>query len=122
MKKLSESNGLSTFANHRAEPYFTFVKNGQKTIEGRLRKGEYANLKVGDHIIVQNDNETDSVEVEVKDIRSYPTFEAMLNNEDLKRVLPDVETIDQAVQVYRQFYTPQQEAEFGVMAIEVNRI
>lgn len=122
MKKLSETNGVATFTNHRAEPYFTFVKNGQKTIEGRLKKGEYANLKVGDHIVVQNDDETDSVEVEVKDVRPYPTFESMLNSEDLKQVLPDIETVAQAVQVYRQFYAPEQEQEFGVIAIEVATI
>ena len=121
MKKISESDEFSTFANHRAEPYFTFVKNGQKTIEGRLKKGEYANLKAEDHIVVSNDAETDSVEVVVKDIRLYPTFELMLNSENLKQVLPDIETIDQAIQVYRQFYTPEQEAEFGVIAIEISK-
>ncbi|MFH0905296.1 MAG: ASCH domain-containing protein [bacterium] len=122
MKKITASTDFTTFSNHRAEPHFTFVKNGQKTIEGRLKKGEYANLKTGDHIVVQNDDETDSVEVIVKDVRPYPTLLEMLSREKLNEILPDIKNIDQAMQAYRQFYTPEQEAEFGVIAIEIGRV
>jgi|SRR3989344_4615940 len=110
-----------TYDNHRAEPYFSFVKNGQKTVEGRVKKGKYARIKPGDHIVVHNELETDKVEVVVKRITSYRTIKEMLESENIKNLLPGVRTVEGGIEVYRKFYTPEQEKEFGVVAIEVGR-
>lgn len=118
MKKISQSeSGFTIYHNHRDEPYFTFVKNGQKTIEGRINKGEYRFLKIGDHIVVSNKEETDSVEIIVKDLHLYASFREMLEKENFKKVLPEAEDIDQGVEVYNIFYTDEQQKEFGVVAI-----
>lgn len=121
MEKISEFNFV-TYNNHRSEPYFTFVKNGQKTIEGRINKGEYRFVKPGDHIVVFNNEETDSVEVIVKDVRHYYSIKNMLDNEPLGKLLPNARTIDQAMDIYKQFYTDEQQKEFGVVAVEVESI
>lgn len=121
MEIISRS-GFTTYKNHRAEPYFTFVKNGQKTIEGRIKKGEYAAVKPGDHIVVYNNEETDSVKVVVKDTRTYVSIEEMLKREPLNKILPDAKTLEQGIEAYRKFYTKQQEQQFGVVAIEVERV
>jgi len=108
------------YENHRDEPYFSFLKNGEKTIEGRIRKNWYCVLKPGDHIIVHNkENELDSFETVVKDVRNYSSVREMLEKEQFKKLLPNVETIEQGINVYRKFYTEDQEKEFGVVAIEV---
>jgi len=120
-KKVSQSDFM-TYHNHRAEPYFTFLKNGQKTIEGRIKKGWYRFVKPGDHVIVYNEEETNSVEVIVKRVCSYSSIREMLGQEPFKKILPDVETINQGIDVYRQFYTDEQQRESGVVAIEVERI
>ncbi|MFA6436749.1 MAG: ASCH domain-containing protein [Candidatus Paceibacterota bacterium] len=121
MKKISETN-FTTYHNHRTEPYFTFVKNGQKTIEGRIRKGKYQFIKPGDRIIVYNNQETESVEVFVKRVQAYISIKEMLEKEPIKKILPDVETIEQGLEKYKQFYTDEQQKKFGVVAIEVERI
>ncbi len=113
---------FTTYHNHRAEPYFTFLKNGQKTIEGRVKKGWYRFVKPGDHIIVYNEDESDSVEVLVRDVRSYTSIQDMLEHEPLKKLLPDAETIERGIEVYKRFYTDEQQRNFGVIAIEVERI
>ncbi len=118
MQKIKESE-FTTYKNHRFEPYFTYIKNGQKTIEGRLRKGLYQNIKVGDHIVVCNEDETDKVEVVVKRVKNYDSFAELAMNEDLSRLLPNVNTTNEAVEIYREFYTEGQEKEFGVVAIEI---
>ena len=115
-----QSNKFMTYENHRDEPYFSFLKNGQKTIEGRIRKKWYRILKPGDHIIVHNkDNEADIFETVVKDVRNYSSIKEMLEKEQFKKILPDIETVEQGIEVYRKFYTEEQEKEFGVVAIEV---
>lgn len=122
MKHLGKSpNGSAFYSNHRDEPYYTYVKNGIKTIEGRLRKGLYAELASGDSIKVQTNDKTDSFIVKVVDIRSYPTFKELLAHEPLQKVLPNVATKDKAFDIYEQFYPLDQQREFGVIAIEVQR-
>lgn len=107
------------YHNHRTEPYFTFLKNGQKTIEGRVRKGWYRNVKPGDEIEVYNEEEMDKVLVLVKRVAQYQSIREMLAKEPIKKLLPDVDTVEQGVNVYRKFYTLEQEQQFGMVAIEV---
>jgi ASC-1-like (ASCH) protein len=117
------TSNFTTYHNHRVEPYFSYVKNGQKTIEGRLRKEWYRFLKPGDHIIVhRQDDEDDTVEVVVKDVRPYSSIREMLEREPLKRLLPDVDTVEEGLTIYRKFYTEEQEREYGALAVEVERL
>lgn len=46
----------------------------------------------------------------------------MFKSEELKRVLPDVSETEHGVAVYRQFYSLEQEKEFWVIAIELERV
>lgn len=110
------------YRNHRKEPYFTFLKNGQKTIEGRLRKGKYTKIQPGDILEVNDENETEKIEVLVKRVSYYRSIKEMLTSEPLKKLLPDVDTIDQGINVYREFYSPEEEQQFGMVVIEVEKI
>jgi len=121
MKKVLESN-FTTYCNHRTEPYFTFVKNGRKTIEGRLKKGLYCLVKPGDHIIVYNEEETDSIRVLVKDVRTYISIQEMFEHEIIKKLLPNANTIEEGIEIYQKFYTNEQQQKFGIVAIEFKRI
>ncbi len=86
MKKIEKlKNGGVLYKSHRTEPYFTFIKNGIKTIEGRIKKGLYQELKIGDEIIIFNNKESDSVHIKVKNVRNYISFENLLINEGIKK-------------------------------------
>lgn len=120
MKKIKDlENGKILYKSHRAEPYFSFIKEGVKTIEGRLLKGLYQELKIGDEIQVYNNEETESVLVKVLALRKYTSFQEMLEKEESKKILPDADSIEQGLEIYRKFYSPEQENQFGVLAIEV---
>ena len=123
MKKLEDlGDGKGLYKSHRAEPYFSFIKNGVKTIEGRVLKKLYKDLKSEDEILVFNNEETDNLRVKVKDIVNYSFFEEMLKKEDYKKILPDVDSVENGIEVYRKFYTEKQEIEFGVIAIKIDII
>jgi ASC-1-like (ASCH) protein len=113
---------MKTHKNHRTEPYFSFEKSGVKTIEGRVRKGKYSQIEPGDYINVHTNDETDHFKVRVKRVTAYPSILEMLENEDLEKLLPDVDTIYRGVQLYGKFYSIEQELEFGMVAIEVELI
>ena len=136
-KSRSKSRSKSTFSNNSlaaaksytknvSEPWFSLIKCGLKTTEGRLNKGDFAEMKRGDTITFTNDEMkslgTRSFQVRITSKRHYSTFEEYLKGETLKRALPPVDTIEQGVAVYHQYYMPEDEAKFGIVAIRMTHI
>ena len=99
------------------EPYKSQILSGQKTVEGRLNKGKFWSLKIGD--ILQFDDTGE--QVKVVDLTLYPSFQEMFVSEGLKHIVPDIKTIEQGIAVYRKFYSIEQEKEFWVIAIEMKK-
>lgn len=103
---------------HVQEPWFSHIKEGRKSIEGRLNKGRFAALKKNQIVIWQNGDK--KVKTKIVDIFNYKTFRQMIEQEGLKHSLPGIDTVDNGVDnVYMKFYTPEKESEFGVLAIKV---
>jgi ASC-1-like (ASCH) protein len=100
-----------------AEPWFTLGKQGKKTIEGRLKKDKFTKIKKNDNWIVFNNDKSDRFQIMVLDVCEYSSFQEYLSKEGLKRTLPNVSTIEDGVNIYRQFYSELQEREFGIIAI-----
>ncbi|MCF6276569.1 MAG: ASCH domain-containing protein [Candidatus Magasanikbacteria bacterium] len=69
------------------EPYYSFIVSGQKTVEGRLNKGKFAQINLGDILVV---NEQEKFEVIEKN--SYISFKEMIKSEGLENVIPDKKT------------------------------
>ncbi|KAM0069655.1 putative PUA-like superfamily protein [Helianthus debilis subsp. tardiflorus] len=89
------------FELHVQEPFFSQLKDGHKTIEGRCagRLNRYDIKKV--------------------DVHLYASFSDMLAAEGLAKVLPGVDTIEEGIQIYRKFYSEEREKSNGVLAILV---
>ena len=105
------------------QPWFQLIKEGKKTSEGRLNKGDFSNMKVGD--IVFWTNKDKRIKTKIVEIVHYKTIYSMIKGERLKNVLPDprIRTIEQGVRdVYRSppvNYTEEKEKKFGVIAIRL---
>jgi len=99
------------------QPYKNYILKWIKTIEGRLNKWKFKKLKIGD--ILQFETWEKFL---VKWKRYYKTFKEMLLKENINKVLPNVESIDKGVKVYYNFYTPAQEKQYWVIAIEIEKI
>lgn len=100
--------------------WFDFIKNGQKTVEGRLNKGKFSNMKIGDIIKFVNGDE--NVKVKIKNITHYKSFENYLIMEGLKRTLPGIKNLNDGLNVYYAYFTKQQEQEFNILAIDIKKI
>ncbi|KAI4324339.1 hypothetical protein L6164_023886 [Bauhinia variegata] len=105
------------FELHVQEPFFSQLKDGLKTIEGRCAGVKFGSIESG-NLILSNK----SVLLEVQGTRWYPTFSDMLEVEDIAKVLPGVENVEEGVKVYRRFYSEEKEQENGVLAIIVSKI
>ncbi|MFA6353317.1 MAG: ASCH domain-containing protein [Candidatus Paceibacterota bacterium] len=99
------------------EPYYSFILQGKKTIEGRLNKGKFATIQVGDILEL----ELEKIKFIVVGKNIYKNFREMIEKEGIVNVIPEKNSIDEAVDVYYIFYTKEQENEFGVVAIKIKK-
>ncbi|XP_078434701.1 uncharacterized protein LOC144705762 [Wolffia australiana] len=138
------------FEMHVQEPFFSQLRSGEKTVEGRCALGKYTQIKEDDlliinkHLLLRVENERggydclDDVNTRMlntiyldhglsdpppwmQNIKHYPSFFAMLDAETLDKVLPGIKTIEEGVQIYRKFYSEEIEMSNGVLAIYVSR-
>lgn len=101
--------------------WFQFIKDRRKTVEGRLNKGKFANMKKGDTLIISNDKQSVVVAV-ITNVIKYRTFEEYLVQEGLSRTLPGTRNIRDGVDIYRKFYNEKMENEFGVLGIHLHKV
>jgi len=103
-----------------SEPWFSYISNKKKTIEGRLNKGKFSELRKND--IIQFINNSNSVTVKIRKIKKYSSFQEYLTQEGLKRTLPGIKSINEGVNIYHKFYSIEDENNYGILAIYVKII
>ena len=121
---------MTVFKKKVSEPWFTLIKKGKKTVEGRLDKGDFSEMEVGDVVIWSNgdDLKSKNIKTKIKKVTRYKTLYEMIKKERLKNVLPSpkIKTIQEGVnRVYRSppvNYTYEKEKKYGVLAIEIEKI
>lgn len=100
--------------------------SGDKTVEGRLGKPKFIKIRVGDEISLREDiwkdgaivgSKPDRAVIKVKQLLYFESFEEMFSAVDFKSVIPLANSVEEAIAVYRQFYSEEDEFEYGVVAI-----
>ncbi|GJU14614.1 putative ASCH domain, PUA-like superfamily protein [Tanacetum coccineum] len=102
------------FELHVQEPFFSQLKDGQKTVEGRCAGGDYNRIESGSMLLFNK-----CLLLQVQDVHPYASFSDMLAAEGLTKVLPGVETIKEGTQIYRNFYSEEKEMSNGVLGIHL---
>ena len=102
---------------------------GRKTVEGRLKRGKFAQYRAGDVIKLRRDirgddgvlcdGEPDQARVKIIAIREYLDFLSLCQAEGYKRVIPHAMSAEEAADEYNKYYTTEDQAGCGVLAIEV---
>lgn len=110
---------MDTFTKSVSEPWFSLILLGLKTVEGRLNKGDFNQMKKGDTIIFHNSSLgfDRRFSVVVKNIKKYSSFEKYLTSEGLQNTLPGIINITDGVKVYHKYYSVQDEKKYGILAI-----
>ncbi len=102
------------------------VLNGAKTIEVRIGKPKFLKLRVGDEISLREDvwqegkvitSMPGMATVVITQLLYFENFEEMLGTIEFQAAVPDAESKEDALAIYRKFYSPEDEEEYGVMAI-----
>lgn len=100
---------------------FNQIVEGRKTIEVRLNDSKRKVLNIGDEILfINRENRDKTVLKTIIDLRLYPTFAEMANNEDCVACgFNKGYTAQEVVDCYYTFYNKEDENKFGVVAIEL---
>jgi len=114
---LDIQHGSGEFIINIKQPWFNLITAKKKIVEGRLNKGFFANLKINDTIIFTHKKL--KTKMIIKSINKYNNFKEMIEEEGLSNVMPGIKSIDEAVGLYRQYYTQDDEKKYGVLAINL---
>ncbi len=117
----NDLNNLHTYEKTVKEPWFSLIKFGIKTVEGRLNKGEFSEMKIGDSIrFINYDLNLESPRkftIKITNITNYSTFESYLKSETLQKCLPGIDNIDDGLKIYYSFYNKNDELKYGIRAL-----
>lgn len=108
---------------------FEAVASGKKTIEGRLKKGKFAEMRAGDTVKIRrdyrdengviHDGEPDAARVEIVAVRRYEFFADMVLTEGYEKVASSPVSAGETIASYDEIYSLEDQKSFGVLAIEV---
>ncbi|MGW2081923.1 methyltransferase domain-containing protein [Streptomyces sp. NPDC001939] len=96
--------------------YYGQVESGRKTIEARVATPKKADVQVADTIVFHDQGNGHELDVVVKRITAYASFDELLDAEDPVRIDPDASRAEQLVNL-RRIYPPEKET-LGALAFE----
>lgn len=117
---------METYEAGREASLLADMKAGTKTIECRLDRGKFHDYRPGDRAWIREDtyegNEIVSSRarrllVEVTKIERFSTFREMFEAVGYQKVVPRAKSLGEALRQPSQFYSPEEEKEFGTLAI-----
>ncbi len=103
------------------DPWFDLVKSGEKKYEGRCYRNNTVNYKIGDTLIINHHiNKTRSPYKKIiKNILLFKTFEDALKYLPMKDILPNVNSIEEYVDIYKKYVSIETQEKYGVCMIEL---
>jgi ASC-1-like (ASCH) protein len=116
---------MTTYRKHLSEPWFSLVKLGLKTVEGRLDKGDFKIMQAGDIVIFENNDfgRARELRTTIQRTTRYQTFEEYLEKETIKQCLPSIDGMDDALSVYQKYFEnlKEDEVKYGVVCIAISQ-
>ena len=116
----TSANSEPKYTKFVSEPWFGYIKSGKKTVEGRKNTGDFEKMQSGD--IVKWIHSDEYVLTKIVSKKVYKTFKEYLETEGLSNCLPGIDTIEDGIKVYYKYYTPEDEAKYGVIAIKLEKV
>ena len=107
---------MKTHKMHLKEPYFSYIKGGTKRIELRLFDDKRRRIDLGDFIEFSGSNDK-SVQARVVGLLRYDSFVDLCKDFDIAILADKVATKDDLIATLDEFYSPEKQAQFGVIGI-----
>ena len=99
--------------------YFNLIKQKIKTFEVRLYDEKRKQISIGDDLVFTCESTGEKLCVAVTSLLKFESFEKMATSLPSRLIGFENKTVNEIVDTYHEFYTPQKEKENGVLAIEI---
>ena len=109
---------MTTHQMNLQSKYFDFIKNGTKRIELRLYDEKRQQIKLGDSIEFSK-SENEKFKVRVIGLLRYETFSDLFNDFNISVLADQSMTKQELLNVLQEFYTPEKQAQYGVLGIRL---
>lgn len=103
------------------EPWFSYLKQGIKPVEGRKNSPKYQHLDAGDYIQFINEKNEQFLAL-ITEIRTYKSLEDYLYDVTLEKALPGVHSFHEALKIYLQWSSPEEIDKYGFLGIFVTSL
>jgi len=99
---------------------------GRKTIEARLGKPKFLKFRIGDQIslredIWENNKIVNSIHnqaiIRITQLLYFESFEELFSAVSYKKAIPAAQNLKEALDIYRKFYSAEDEEKYGVISI-----
>lgn len=105
---------------HLQPQFFDYIKTGTKKIELRLYDEKRQQIQLGDTIKFTTDGD-DTFETEVIGLLRYQTFAQLFADFDIADLADASMTKADLQAALEEFYTPEKQAQYGVLGIRLNK-
>ena len=109
---------MTTHQMNLQSKYFDFIKKGTKRIELRLYDEKRQQIKLGDSIEFSK-SENEKFKVRVIGLLRYETFSDLFNDFNISVLADQSMTKQELLNVLQEFYTPEKQAQYGVLGIRL---
>ena len=109
---------MTTHQMNLQPKYFDFIKNGTKRIELRLYDEKRQQIKLGDNIEFSK-SENEKFKAKVIGLLRYETFSDLFNDFDISVLADQFMTKQELLNALQEFYTPEKQAQYGVLGIRL---
>ncbi len=123
---------MAIWESGRESSLLDAILDGRKTVEGRLKRGKFAEYRTGDYVWLRRDFRgpdgqlRDGTEraalVIIESIHLYRTFLEMTRAEGHENVIPGSASPEAATAEYDRFYPAEDQACYGVLAIRIRPV
>ncbi len=121
--KKREDNEIKERTLHLHPTYFELIKSGEKTLEGRLYKGEKKEFKKGDIITFYKEPENkETIRTLILENFVFKNFEEMAEKLSKKDLGFDKFSKEEMINVYRKIYKKEDEEKYGVVVFKIKLI
>lgn len=111
---------MAIFNIHCDDPWFSYIRQGIKPVEGRKKTHSYKKIKVGDYINFSNGKE--SFKALVTDIREYESIEQYFADVTLKKALPGITSIEEGLNIYYEWTPEEKIKQYGFLGIFIKPV
>lgn len=111
------------FECHLDQDVFEVVKSGIKNVEVRVYDEKRRKMKIGDEIVfLKRPLEEEKIVTKITGLKTYKNFIELVKDYDIERLYLSSYTKEEFIELLGRFYSLEEQEEYGVIAIEFEKV